>query len=420
MSNEEKVDMGEQKSKQKNNLKIVGIICGIIILVFGAYLNYLTKNSLYNGKISNNVFIEDVDISNLTKEEAINVINKKYKPQDLNLEFDEVDFVIKSDDIDLSYNTEQLVNEAYNNTRTGSYIKDIQNYFTTCSKGKEYTIKVSFDEEKLNNNISEIGKKINREAQSAKVSIGSGINITPSQTGLEFLTEENEKHILKALNEKSNKSVQLKVNVIQPRIKTEDVQSINTNLASFTTSFNSGQVARSYNIGLAASKCNGTILLPGETFSYNEHTGRRIEANGYKPAPVILNGEIIDEPGGGVCQTSTTLFNAALLSGLDITEVRNHSITSKYVPRGRDAMVADGSSDLKFTNNFDHAVYVSCYRSGGTVSAAIYGSSSDRVGVSVRVDQFTYNGKPAAKTYRTITKDGKSKESYIYTSIYKK
>lgn len=83
-------------------------------------------------------------------------------------------------------------------------------------------------------------------------------------------------------------------------------------------------------------------------------------------------------------------------------------------------MVADGSSDLKFTNNFDHAVYVSCYRSGGTVSAAIYGSSSDRVGVSVRVDQFTYNGKPAAKTYRTITKDGKSKESYIYTSIYKK
>ena len=114
-----------------------------------------------------------------------------------------------------------------------------------------------------------------------------------------------------------------------------------------------------------------------------------------------------------------TLFNAVLLSGLQIDQVRNHSKTSHYAPRGRDAMVNDGDSDLRFTNNFDHAVYIQCYRSGSSVNATIYGSSQDKVGVSIQVDNFTYNGLPAAKTYRTITKNGKSKKSYIYTSVYK-
>ena len=82
-------------------------------------------------------------------------------------------------------------------------------------------------------------------------------------------------------------------------------------------------------------------------------------------------------------------------------------------------MVNDGDSDLRFTNNFDHAVYIQCYRSGSSVNATIYGSSQDKVGVSIQVDNFTYNGLPAAKTYRTITKNGKSKKSYIYTSVYK-
>lgn len=81
-------------------------------------------------------------------------------------------------------------------------------------------------------------------------------------------------------------------------------------------------------------------------------------------------------------------------------------------------MVNDSGSDLKFTNNFDHAVYVQCYRSGSSVSATIYGSSKDKVGVSIKVDNFTYNGLPGAKTYRTITKNGKSKTSQIYTSVY--
>lgn len=81
----------------------------------------------------------------------------------------------------------------------------------------------------------------------------------------------------------------------------------------------------------------------------------------------------------------TTLFNAALLSGLDITQVRNHSKTSSYVPRGRDAMVNDSDSDFKFTNNFNHPVYISAYAGGGQASVKIYGSSQDKVSVSIKL-----------------------------------
>ena len=172
-----------------------------------------------------------------------------------------------------------------------------------------------------------------------------------------------------------------------------------------------------YNIALALKRCS-TVVMPGETFSYNKATGPRTISNGFQNASVIVSGTYQDAPGGGVCQGSTTLFNAALLSGLDITQVRNHSKTSSYVPRGRDAMVNDSDSDFKFTNNFNHPVYISAYAGGGQASVKIYGSSQDKVSVSIKTDNFIYNGLPGAKTYRTITKNGKSETKHIYTAVY--
>lgn len=411
----------ESDKKNKNKIyRRVGLVIGIIIIFICIALNYFTKNSLYNGKIADNIFVQGVEISQMGKEEAIEAVNKKYKPQNLNLSYEKNNYEINCEDIELKYNTEELVEQAYNSTRTGSYFNDIASYISVTSEGKKYTIKATYNEEKLDKSIEKIAKDINQDAKNATVSVGGGISITPSKTGLKFETKENKKLIKEALDNKKYDTIDLKVSVTKPRISTEDVSSINTTLASFSTTFNSALVERSYNIGLSAQRVSNVILKPGETFSYNEHTGMRLLSNGYLNAPVIVGNDYEDAPGGGVCQTSTTLFNAALLSGLQIDQVRNHSKTSQYVPRGRDAMVNDGGSDLKFTNNFDHAVYIQCYRSGSSVVAAIYGASQDKVGVNIRVDNFTYNGLPGAKTYRTITKNGKSKTSYIYTSVYRK
>ena len=408
-----------QSGNSKNKIyKIIGISLGIIVIISSIALNYFTKHSLYNGRIADNIFIQDIEVSHMTKKEAVEAINKKYKPQNINLNYNENNYEISCDDINLKYNTEELVNKAYNSTRKESYFKDITSYIGIKFSGKKYSIESSYDEAKLDEAIGNIAKKIDRSPKNATVSVGSSINYTQSQTGLKFETEENKKLITKALDNKKYEDIDLKVAVTNPRVSTSDVKAINTQLASFSTTFNSSLVERSYNIGLAAQRCNNVILLPGETFSYNKQTGMRVLSNGFKNASVIMAGSYQDAPGGGVCQTSTTLFNAALLSGLQIDEVRNHSKTSHYVPRGRDAMVNDSGSDLKFTNNFDHAVYVQCYRSGSSVSAAIYGASQDKVKTNIRVDKFTYNGLPGAKTYRTITKNGKSETSYIYTSVY--
>ncbi len=407
------------KNKLKENLffkKKILILFFALGIIFIVGLNYFTSKYLYNGKISQNVFIEDIEVSNLTKSEALELIKSKYYPKDLELLYSNDKYIIKHKDIDLSYKIEEVVEDSYNLTRENSYFGNVISYVKAKIIGEDFVIKPSYNEEKLNNEISKVSKEINRDYTDASLNISSIISVNDSEVGLKFDDEANKKEIKKAYENKISK-VDLKVDVVQPKIKTKDLKSIDTALGSFSTTFNGGLSARSSNIALALSRCNGKILMPGETFSYNEATGDRTLANGYKNAAVILNNEYEDAPGGGVCQGSTTLFNAVLLSGLEIKEVNNHTKTPKYVPRGRDAMVS-GWSDFKFTNNFDHPVYISAYAGGGVAGATIYGCSKDKVSVSISTNGFTYNQKPAATTYRTIVKDGKSQTNKIYTAIY--
>lgn len=404
------------KQKKRNRI-LVGIVVAIVILIWG--INSFTSNSLYNGKIANNIFIEDVDISNLTKKQALEAVNKKYHPKDLELSYNSKKYMIKPDDIELKYNTEEVIDKAYNLTRSGSYFNDIKSYIDIKSSGKHLAIKPSYDDKKLDKSIEQISDDVHVKYVNAKVLFSSGLSVKPSKKGLKCDDEYNKKQIEKAYKDKSFKEIQLKVDETEPRIKEEDLEGIDTKLASFSTQYSPYLTQRSYNIYLAAKRCNGTVLMPGDTFSYNEETGERLLSNGYKNAPVIVSGTLVDAPGGGVCQGSTTIFNAALLAGLKITDVQNHSLTSHYVSRGRDAMVNDSSSDLKFKNNFDHPVVVYASAGGGIMEAAIYGYKEDKVKVSLNVDSFYYSGCPVAKTYRKVTKDGKTKSECIYTAVYR-
>lgn len=410
--------MSEETSAiKKGKGKIIFISCIVIVVVFIGILGAIASKHLYNGKIAKNIYIEDVDVSNMTKKEALETLNAKYPIKDITLSYNNEYYTIKSSEVDLSYNTEKLVDNAYNLTRKGSYISNVITYMKTKLEGNDSTIKVSYDKDKLKSKVEEISKKINRTYKDATISVSSGISITPSQTGLKCDNKSNREAIEKAYKNKNYETIALKVEVTQPKIKTEDVQSIDTVLGSYSTTFNSALYERSYNIALALKRCN-QIVMPGETFSYNDATGPRVYSNGFKAASVIVAGNYQDAPGGGVCQGSTTLFNAVLLSGLDITKVRNHSKTAIYVPRGRDAMVNDTDSDFKFTNNFDHPIYISAYAGGGQASVKIYGCSQDKVSVSIKTTSFSYYGLLGAKTYRTVTKNGKSETKLIYTAIY--
>lgn len=146
--------------------------------------------------------------------------------------------------------------------------------------------------------------------------------------------------------------------------------------ASFTTTFYNSGDNRAHNISLAAESLNGITVSPNEEFSFNKIVGERSEKNGYKNAKVILDGSYTDGVGGGVCQVSTTLYNALLLAGF-IPKASQHSLVSSYVMAGFDAMVAYGSTDLTFVNNTEHNLYIQGKTQGKTVTFTIYGEPNE-------------------------------------------
>lgn len=154
-----------------------------------------------------------------------------------------------------------------------------------------------------------------------------------------------------------------------------EVKSETKLLGRFTTFFDSSNINRSSNIRLAAALLNGVILDGEKTLSFNETVGARLPERGFLPAKIIENGEYTEGVGGGVCQVSTTLYNAALLSGMTVTEYHPHSLAVGYVDPSRDAMVSGKSCDLKFKNSSKYPIYIRSRTLGGTVSFEIYGKS---------------------------------------------
>ncbi len=162
-----------------------------------------------------------------------------------------------------------------------------------------------------------------------------------------------------------------------PAMTKEEAKAIDRVLGQYTTYFTAGG-NRSKNIELAAASISGVYVKPGGDFSYNQSTGSRSADNGYLEAPVIINGKLEPGAGGGVCQVSSTLFNAVMLAGLQVTERTCHFSPVAYAPMGRDATVADGYLDFCFRNHLKHGVYVYTVYEPGAVTAYILGNQEDK------------------------------------------
>lgn len=169
--------------------------------------------------------------------------------------------------------------------------------------------------------------------------------------------------------------INLSITAISPKTTLKQLEANTKLLYSFTTYFDGGNVDRSANIRLAAKKINGTTLCPGEVFSFNNTVGARTEENGFKQAKIIQNGQYVTGYGGGVCQVSTTLYNAAALSGLEICEYHPHTLKVSYVAPSRDAMVSGSYFDLKFKNTRLTPIYIRTNCTFNSITCTIYGQS---------------------------------------------
>ncbi len=191
----------------------------------------------------------------------------------------------------------------------------------------------------------------------------------------------------------------LKVNLIAApaaaSITYDELSAINSQLSSFTTYYMVG--ARGDNVSLAASRINGTVLMPGQVFSYNRTVGPRIASDGFKPAPVIIDGQLKPGMGGGVCQPSSTLYNAVLLAGLKVIERVHHGFPVHYLPPGRDATVAYGAIDFQFENSSHWPIYISAHGVGGVLQFTIFGHKVPGQSIEV-VHGYTHYGDVPVET----------------------
>ena len=243
--------------------------------------------------------------------------------------------------------------------------------------------------------VDKVYKKVYTKAKDATLDPKKNYAIVASTTGVSFDKKEAAAAI-EGLEEGESKSISLKLTTAD--ITTQNLQKnlFKDRLGGYSTNV-AGTAARINNVRLASQHCNNTILLPGETFSYNEIVGQRTAARGFQEAGAYLNGKTVQELGGGICQVSSTLYCATVLSNLEIVHRENHMFESTYVPLGLDATVSWGAPDYVFKNNTKYPIKVVAGYANGVCTCEIWGTKTDNITVKFVNEVLSRN------PYKTVT-----------------
>lgn len=390
-------------SKDKTN-KILAIITllslALTVIILGqfAILDYNTNKILRDGTV-----INGHNLSGLSKDEASAVLFSDFedKAEDFSLTinnnenswtFTKKDFEINSDIhtiLDMSQDKATLLNTK----------QDEVNLLTQFDKmGGSINVAINYIFVGLDDKINEIIKLTESEP------LNSEITFTPNNAKPFHITESkngkrvDKSKLYKDINEQflTSNTINVDLSFIDeiPTITKEYNETLTQKIATFSTNVADSTGGRKHNVKLALEKFNGFILNPHETISFNEITAPHTTEAGYKTATIIYNGEFTDGVGGGICQASSTLYNALLLSGVEINEVHKHTLPVRYVPLGLDAMVSEYTADLKFTNTSDYPIYIKT------------SSNSNSVTVETFSHPLEYTYKTRSETIETIESPG--------------
>ena len=334
------------------------------------------------------------------------------------LTYKDQSWTIKPEDIHLTGNPQEVADAAYVIGRDGTPMQNLLTQVRCALFGKDIKLEGSYDEKLLDAKLAEVKKHVDKAPVNASVTLANNGAIQKKQqvTGLNLdLTSLKEVLNDKFTTLEITAKTELAPDASEPQIKDSDIAAIDTVLGSYTTSFSPG--ARGDNIGIAAQKLAGRIIQPQQTLSFNDTVGRRTHAAGYKNAGVIIGGEPAIDVGGGVCQVSTTLYNAVMLAGLTPTVRSNHSLPSHYVPAGRDATVADGLLDFAFQNPLPHPVYLVVTNTGSKLTISVLGTRSDLEGKTIALVTEGSYSRPSL--YRIWSQDGKVvNREFMHTDSY--
>lgn len=360
---------------KKRWLRTLAILVSIVCLVGG----WLYIKPYYWQKVYAGVTLEGVEIGGHDKEEVKQIITMWYKQQQnkqITVYYGDTVFKVDAQSIDFAIDVDSTVDEVWNFGRRGPVLERIKNIYTALNQGYRIPLRVRYNESKLDNLVDSWREEIDRPAKNAALSIVTG-GIVPQEQGRKLDVDGLRPLVLQAMKRPDLNDVPLPVTLIYPAITVNDVArtGIHELLGSYTTVFDSKDANRTANIKLAARKINGHIIYPGENFSFNEVVGPREKDYGFKEALEYVDGELVPGIGGGVCQVSSTIYNAVLLANLKVIERYNHSKPLGYVPLGRDATVVYGALDFKFSNNSASPVMIMAEVEGNKLHVGVFGQN---------------------------------------------
>lgn len=349
-----------------------------------------------NAVIPSKVYIGDVAVGGMTAEEAKQAVLTSVEGKldaEITLRAGENEKTVTARELGVEWANTNIAEEASLIGKVGNLIQRYKDMKDLENEDKVYDVEYSADYDKVAAWLEENAAELNQDAVNHGLKREDGaFVIIEGQEGIEVDVTASAESIVSYFAKEwdgANGNVALAANVVEPEGSKEDLESIQDVLGSFSTYFGDSAAGRITNVKHATSFIDGTVLYPGEEFSVYDAIAPLNAENGYELAGAYENGTTVESYGGGVCQVSTTLYNAVIRAELEVTERFNHSMLVSYVKPSMDAAIAGTYKNLRFVNSYDKPIYIEGYTSGGTLYFNIFGDETRPANREVRFESET-------------------------------
>ncbi|MGC8861669.1 MAG: VanW family protein [Armatimonadota bacterium] len=366
------------------------VVLTFLIILFAAIVAAATAVFQGNGRICRDVTVSGISVGGLSRSEAAKRIEAwaaERVKRTVVLSALDARWTGTLAELGARVDVAGAVERAMAVGRSGNLFQRAICTLTPWGGGKRFSAGLLVDESHVRRIIDGLARHVDRPHRDARLRVVDGrLDVLPEGCGVKLNREAGVRTVQRALC-RGLAVVAIPVEVDKPDVTAADAARIDTLLSRFTTWFNPAKRGRTHNLRLAANALNGIILKPGMQFSTNETIGPRLTSRGFQTAQIFANGRLEEGLGGGVCQVSSTLYNAVLLAGLKVLERSHHSRLVPYVPAGRDATVAYGLIDFRFQNTNSAPIGLITTVKDSRLTVDIYGSAADKKDVKVYTSQ---------------------------------
>ena len=384
----------KRADRNKNRTWFIFALIFIFIAVSGAYgLNEWLENQRHIAYMRQvvevdtyyeGISIDDVALGGMTfdnaKSELWEKANERLSAIRFELIYGDEKWVIGHKEINASINVDEVMQKSFEVAREGSLLERYEKVMNIRENNINLNTTLKYDQNLLAEQIQDIAQQIDELPKDATIEFlpdeEEKFVITPEEPGLTLDRQELADYLILRIQDSDFGEVVLEPYDVKPVVFGDDLKKLASRIVLFYTGFGTSSQNRIHNVRFSLSKVNGLRLDPGQVFSFNETVGRRVVERGFRLAPIIMpDRSMQDSPGGGVCQASTMMYNAALRANLEILERRHHSFPVFYVPAGLDAAVLFGALDVRFKNNRETPLFFRTFYEDHKMYVEIYGEA---------------------------------------------